>query len=50
MEQLFKELSAFQSSQQQVYELGILVLSLSLGGVIVGEASFSTFKTSLSCN
>lgn len=45
MEQLFKDLGVLQSSRQQVYELGIFVVSLSLGGVIVGEASFSTFKT-----
>lgn len=45
MEQLFKDLGVLKSSRQQVYELGIFVVSLSLGGVVVGEARFSTFKT-----
>lgn len=45
MEQLFEDLGVIQSSRQQVYELSIFVVSLSLGDVIVGEASFSTFKT-----
>lgn len=45
MEQLFKDLGVLRNSRQQVYELSIFVVSLSLGDVIVGDASFSTFKT-----